>query len=121
MVGSVASCSIAFSAVVAIPYITSQSLSLDDLPDAWNTAMNELMDLTPPDDRDGCLQDIHWFDGAFGYFPSYCLGNLLAAQLWNAARDDLPDLDNSIETGQHDGDGGLHAQAGGFWNCGDPE
>ena len=66
--------------------LLSQSLSLGDLPDAWNTAMNELLDLTPPDDRDGCLQDIHWFDGAFGYFPSYTFGAVIAAQLFAAAK-----------------------------------
>jgi len=61
-----------------------------DLPGAWNEAMAELMGLTPPDDRLGCLQDIHWAVGAFGYFPTYTLGALAAAQLFAAARAQEP-------------------------------
>ena len=60
-------------------------LAVDDLPGAWNDAMRELLHLTPPDDRDGCMQDIHWYDGAFGYFPTYTMGALAAAQLFAAA------------------------------------
>lgn len=56
-----------------------------DLPGAWREGMAELVGVTPPDDRLGCLQDIHWPSGAFGYFPTYTLGALAAAQLFAAA------------------------------------
>ncbi|MDJ0893630.1 MAG: carboxypeptidase M32 [Alphaproteobacteria bacterium] len=60
-------------------------LQVDDLPAAWNDGMVELLGITPPDDRRGCLQDIHWYDGAWGYFPTYTLGAMTAAQLYDAA------------------------------------
>jgi carboxypeptidase Taq len=53
----------------------------------------------PPDDARGCLQDIHWYDGAFGYFPSYTLGAMAAAQLMAAARRGVPDLDAALGRG----------------------
>jgi carboxypeptidase Taq len=58
------------------------SLGVADLPDAWNTKMREYLGLTPPDDAKGVLQDIHWSAGLFGYFATYTLGNVIAAQLW---------------------------------------
>ncbi len=64
--------------------ITGQ-LSVADLPAAWGEAMTRLLCVTPPNDRLGCLQDIHWYTGAFGYFPSYILGAMIAAQLFDAA------------------------------------
>jgi carboxypeptidase Taq len=67
-------------------------LDMADLPLAWNEGMAELVGVTPPDDRLGCLQDIHWPIGAFGYFPGYTLGALLAAQLFQAAEKALPGL-----------------------------
>jgi carboxypeptidase Taq len=57
-------------------------LAIRDLPTAWRQASRELLGLDPASDREGVLQDVHWSDGAFGYFPSYCLGNMIAAQLW---------------------------------------
>lgn len=60
-------------------------LEPQDLPDAWNRGMEELLGITPPDDRLGCLQDIHWYDGAWGYFPTYTLGAMAAAQIFAAA------------------------------------
>ena len=60
-------------------------LVVADLPGAWNDAMKELLGLTVENDRDGCLQDIHWYDGAIGYFPTYTMGALAAAQLFAAA------------------------------------
>ena len=56
-----------------------------DLPEAWNDGMTRLIGLRPPDDRLGCLQDIHWYDGAWGYFPTYTLGAMAAAQIFEAA------------------------------------
>ncbi|MBW7850463.1 MAG: carboxypeptidase M32 [Rhodospirillales bacterium] len=60
-------------------------LQVADLPGAWNEGMGRLLGITPPDDRRGCLQDIHWYDGAWGYFPTYTLGAMTAAQLFDAA------------------------------------
>jgi carboxypeptidase Taq len=61
-------------------------LDLGALPAAWNDGMRELLGIVPPDDRLGCLQDIHWYDGAWGYFPTYTLGAMTAAQLFAAAK-----------------------------------
>ncbi len=61
-------------------------LVLADLPAAWSEGMRELVGIVPPDDRQGCLQDIHWYDGLFGYFPTYTLGAMIAAQLFHAAK-----------------------------------
>ena len=58
------------------------SLRVSDLPEAWNTKMREYLGLTPPTDATGVLQDIHWSAGLFGYFATYTLGNVIAAQLW---------------------------------------
>lgn len=60
-------------------------LAIKDLPGAWNEGMQRLLGLAPPDNKDGCMQDIHWFDGAFGYFPSYTMGALAAAQFFGSA------------------------------------
>ncbi len=78
-------------------------LPVADLPEAWNARMQEYLGLTPPNDADGVLQDIHWSAGLFGYFPTYALGNLLSAQLWEAAAKDTPDLANQIERKQFSG------------------
>ena len=67
-------------------------LEVADLPGAWNEGMRELLGVTPRDDRLGCLQDIHWPTGGFGYFPCYTLGAMLAAQLFKAAQADVPGL-----------------------------
>lgn len=64
------------------------SLSVRDLPEAWNAKMQAYLGLTPPDDASGVLQDIHWSAGLIGYFPTYTLGNLLSVQLLEAARQD---------------------------------
>jgi carboxypeptidase Taq len=74
-------------------------LAVADAPAAWNTKMQEYLGLTPPDDARGVLQDIHWSIGIFGYFPTYTLGNLLAAQLWARATTDLPDLADRLAQG----------------------
>ncbi|MBT4907085.1 MAG: carboxypeptidase M32 [Rhodospirillaceae bacterium] len=77
----------------------SGDLDLADLPGAWNDAMGDLLGITPPDDRLGCLQDVHWPAGSFGYFPTYTLGAMAAAQFYRAARRDMPDLEANIATG----------------------
>lgn len=65
-------------------------LSVADLPEAWRQESARLLGIVPPDDASGCLQDIHWSIGSFGYFPTYALGNLYAAQFYHAMRRDLP-------------------------------
>ena len=74
-------------------------LDLHDLPAAWHDTMQELLGIRPETDREGCLQDIHWPVGAFGYFPNYTLGGLLAAQLFQAAERATPELLSAIERG----------------------
>ena len=71
-----------------------------DLPGAWNETMRKYLGVTPPDDARGCLQDIHWSGGAIGYFPTYTLGNLYAAQFFEQARKDLGDLDALFARGE---------------------
>jgi len=72
------------------------SLAVKDLPQAWNKKFEEFLGITPPDDADGVLQDIHWSGGMIGYFPTYALGNLISAQLWNKINVDIPDLEKKI-------------------------
>ena len=74
-------------------------LALADLPGAWNDGMRELLGIVPPDDSLGCLQDIHWPDGGWGYFPTYTMGALAAAQLFGAARRAVPGLLEAIGRG----------------------
>ncbi len=74
-------------------------LAVADLPGAWNDGMQALLGVTPPTDALGCLQDIHWYDGAIGYFPSYTLGAMAAAQLMAAARAALPAMDADLAAG----------------------
>jgi carboxypeptidase Taq len=75
-------------------------LSVTDLPAAWNDRMRSDLGLEVPDDRQGVLQDIHWSMGAIGYFPTYTLGNLYAAQLWEGIGAALPDLDAQLARGE---------------------
>lgn len=75
-------------------------LEPEDLPDAWNRGMGELLGIVPPDDRLGCLQDIHWYDGAWGYFPTYTLGAIAAAQIFAAAVDAEPAIRPGVERGE---------------------
>ena len=74
-------------------------LAVADLPGAWNEGFAALLGMTPPDDARGCLQDIHWYDGAFGYFPSYTLGAMAAAQLMAAARREVAGVDAGLARG----------------------
>jgi carboxypeptidase Taq len=79
--------------------LLSGDLAVGDLPTAWNEGMQRLLGLTPANDADGCLQDIHWSAGLFGYFPTYTLGNLYAAQLYARALTDLGDLGTAFARG----------------------
>lgn len=74
-------------------------LDLADLPEAWNQGMRDLLGITPPDLAQGCLQDIHWPCGAWGYFPTYTLGAMMAAQLFQAATVAISDLPDQIGRG----------------------
>jgi len=72
--------------------LLADELPISALPDAWNQKYHKALGVTPVNDAEGCLQDIHWSAGLFGYFPTYTLGNLYAAQLFAKARADLADL-----------------------------
>ena len=74
-------------------------IEVDDLPDVWDDMYEEFLGIRAPNRTLGVLQDIHWSMGAFGYFPTYTLGNLYAAQLLAKAREDLPDHDEQIRNG----------------------
>ena len=74
-------------------------MPLSDLPSVFNAGVRELLGLNVPEDRLGCLQDIHWFCGAWGYFPTYTLGAMIAAQLFEAACEAEPDIPSCIRRG----------------------
>jgi carboxypeptidase Taq len=78
------------------------NLDPKDLPGAWSDALEHLLGVTPPDDSQGCLQDIHWYCGMWGYFPTYTIGAMAAAQLFGAAKRE----DAEIESGLAKGDFG---------------
>lgn len=71
-----------------------------ELRDAWNARISDYLGLDVPDDASGVLQDVHWAGGAFGYFATYSLGNVMAAQIWEAAAADLGDLEEQIAAGE---------------------
>lgn len=73
---------------------------VEDLPEAWNAKMQELLGIAPPSDREGVLQDIHWTRPSFGYFPTYALGNLYAAQIFQAAMKQNPAISAELEAGK---------------------
>ena len=75
------------------------TLLVRDLPDAWAVQMQQLLGITPDSDSNGCMQDIHWPDGSFGYFPTYTLGAMTAAQLMATIQQAIPDLGQSIRKG----------------------
>lgn len=72
----------------------------EELPNAWKAKYREYLGVVPETDRTGVLQDVHWSAGLIGYFPTYTLGNIYAAQLFHAAREQLDDLDQQISTGR---------------------
>lgn len=75
-------------------------LSPKDIPGAWNEKFKNYFDLVPPDDAQGCLQDVHWSAGYIGYFPTYSLGNLYSSQFFNQAKKELGDLDEQFARGE---------------------
>jgi len=80
--------------------LLAETLSLGDLPEAWNARMAEYLRVEVPDDAHGVLQDVHWSGGGIGYFPTYSLGNVISVQLWERLREAIPDLDDQIEHGE---------------------
>ncbi|MES2200578.1 MAG: carboxypeptidase M32 [Chlamydiota bacterium] len=75
------------------------TIKVKDVPDIWNAKMKETLGITPTSDAKGCLQDIHWAMGGIGYFPSYALGNLLAAQLFSTLKTTFPSLEEKVSQG----------------------
>jgi carboxypeptidase Taq len=75
-------------------------IEVEELPQVWNDRMEEYLGVRPENDSEGVLQDIHWADGNFGYFPTYSLGTVISAQLFRSARHEIPDLDEKIENGE---------------------
>jgi carboxypeptidase Taq len=96
---------ITYPAHVILRYRLERAMLADDLkpaelPRAWAEGMRELLGVVPENDREGCLQDIHWYDGNWGYFPTYTLGALIAAQLFEALRQSIPDPMQAIAAGE---------------------
>ena len=80
--------------------LLSGELAVRDLPQAWNAGMQERLGVCPDSDARGCLQDVHWAVGSFGYFPSYALGAVIAAQLNESLRNSVPALDEQLARGE---------------------
>ncbi len=76
------------------------NLKVNEIPKVWNMYMKKYLGIVPKHHKDGCLQDIHWFDGTFGYFPTYTLGAIYASQLFAKAKEKIPYLNNQISTGK---------------------
>ncbi|RNB85131.1 carboxypeptidase M32 [Brevibacillus fluminis] len=76
------------------------SLAVEDLPHLWNEKMQEYLGVTPDSDANGCMQDVHWSEGLFGYFPTYSLGNVYAAQITNTLKKEISNYDELIASGQ---------------------
>jgi len=78
-------------------------LKVSDLPEAWNESMDRRLGIRPTNDAEGCLQDVHWAMGSFGYFPSYAMGAVIAGQLYERLRSDRSQLDDEIAAGDFTG------------------
>ena len=76
------------------------TLTVDELPAAWDESTERLLGIAVPSPVEGVLQDVHWSAGMIGYFPTYTVGNLIAAQLWDRLREDLPEVDAQLERGE---------------------
>jgi carboxypeptidase Taq len=79
--------------------LISGEINAADLPDIWDSKMEEYLGIRPSNAADGVLQDTHWSQGLIGYFPTYLLGNLYGAQLLNTASKEIPELDSQIRSG----------------------
>lgn len=80
--------------------IISGQLAVKDIPGEWNALFEQYLGLKVPDDRRGCLQDVHWSHGGFGYFSTYTLGNLYAGQMWETINAQNPQLENQLARGE---------------------
>jgi carboxypeptidase Taq len=76
---------------------------LEQLPEQWNSRMWDYLGIEVPSDTEGVLQDVHWSGGSIGYFPTYALGNLISAQIWEKITADLPSLESDFEQGEFGG------------------
>ncbi|MFQ5597614.1 MAG: carboxypeptidase M32 [Nitrospiria bacterium] len=79
--------------------LVEEDIEVDTLPELWSAKMEEYLGIRPKADAEGILQDVHWSGGAFGYFPTYTLGNLYAAQFFSQAKKEIPALESRIEKG----------------------
>jgi carboxypeptidase Taq len=80
--------------------LMNKEIKVSDLPRIWNEKMEEYLGIMPPNNAKGVLQDVHWAGGSFGYFPTYALGNIYSAQLYNTARKEIKDFDALLEKGE---------------------
>ena len=78
--------------------ILTGNVAVKDLPEAWNAKYTDYLGITPRNDAEGCLQDVHWSRGTIGYFPTYAMGNLIGGQIWKVLRKEV-DVDSSIVAG----------------------
>jgi len=81
-------------------HLLTGELPVRDLPGAWNELMDRRLGVCPASDNDGCLQDVHWALGSFGYFPSYGIGAVIAAQFWDSLRESVDRVDELIARGE---------------------
>jgi carboxypeptidase Taq len=82
--------------------IISGKVKVDEIPQVWRQKMKDLLGMDVPDDKSGCLQDVHWCGGSIGYFPTYLVGSMVAAQLYSAANRQIPGLESQLEQGKSD-------------------
>ncbi len=80
--------------------LVTGDLNVPDLPAAWDDLYEEYLGIRPPDYKDGVMQDMHWYSGSIGYFPTYALGNLYGAMMMRKAREDLPEMPDQIRAGE---------------------
>ncbi|UCC19995.1 MAG: carboxypeptidase M32, partial [Promethearchaeota archaeon] len=80
--------------------LIDEKIQVGELPEIWNSRFEELLGIIPPDDKEGVLQDIHWGMGAIGYFSTYFLGTLYAAQMYNVALNKMPYLPEDYKKGE---------------------
>jgi carboxypeptidase Taq len=83
--------------------LLSGELAVREVPEAWNEGMEQRLEVRSSGAAEGCLQDIHWALGSFGYFPSYALGAVIAAQLWESLRTRIPEIEQQIARGEFSG------------------
>ena len=79
--------------------LLDKKLATRDIPEYWNSQYKKYLDVEVPDDKKGCLQDVHWSHGSFGYFPTYSLGSFYAAQFFDVAKKQLQSLETEVATG----------------------